>query len=197
MYKKILCVFICLFLFGCSSEKIVTVKKANGESKTYAFFKDFNPLKYYVSFFDRNSTDKDDTKIIMAREDDKYYYEIKGAANQVIIQEDGFKYTISNDGYFKEESSLVDYSLGILPRDISSLKTMGYKMGKRSLYGRKYVFEEYKSDDGTTSYYFDGDKLIFISYKTPLQEIFLKFDKFGDLSSDIFEINSDLHEITY
>ncbi len=197
MYKKVLILFMCFFLFGCGSDKVITVKKANGEAKTYMFFKDFNPEKYYVQFFDRNSTDKDDTKIVMARDGDKYYYQIDGINKQIIVQRDGFRYTVSDNGYYKEESPTTDYSLGILPSDISILKTKGYKTGSKNLYGYKYVFEEYKNDKNTTTYYYKGSRLVFISYQTPLQEIFLKFDKFGELPSDIFDINSDLLEITY
>lgn len=195
--KKILILFMCLFLFGCTSDKVTIVKKANGEARTYLFFKNFNPQEYYVSFFDRNSTDKDDTKIVMARDGDMYYYEVDGLSKQIIIQRDGFRYIVSENGYYKEESPLTDYSIGIIPSDISNLKTKGYKTGEKRLYGNKYVFEEYKSGKDVTTYYYDGDTLVYISYQTTLQEIFLKFDKFGKLSKDIFEINSDLLEITY
>lgn len=195
--KKVLVLFICLILFGCTSDKITVVKKANGQAKTYMFFKKFNPEKYMVSFFDRNSTDNDDTKIVMARDGGMYYYEVDGIFRQIILQRDGFKYTISDSGYYKEESPITDYSLGILPSDISDLRTKEYKTGWKNLYGFKYVFEEYVNNKDITTYYYDGDKLVYISYHTPLQDVFLKFDKFDKLSKDIFEINSDLLEITY
>lgn len=195
--KKVLVLFICLILFGCTSDKITVVKKANGQAKTYMFFKKFNPEKYMVSFFDRNSTDNDDTKIVMARDGGMYYYEVDGISRQIILQRDGFKYTISDSGYYKEESPITDYSLGILPSDISDLRTKEYKTGWKNLYGFKYVFEEYVNNKDVTTYYYDGDKLVYISYHTPLQDVFLKFDKFDKLSKDIFEINSDLLEITY
>ena len=68
--KKILLFLFVLLLVGCGVETKV-IDKANGDSKTYLFFKDFNPNNYYVELWDRNVNKNDDTKIIMARDGDR------------------------------------------------------------------------------------------------------------------------------
>ena len=80
--RRLLCLLLIFCLFGCASDKVM-IKKGN--SKTYAFFKDFDMNHYYVSFFDRNSTSSDDAKIIMARDGEKYYYEVSSINVQKII----------------------------------------------------------------------------------------------------------------
>lgn len=189
--RKCLGLFLILCLFGCGSDKILV-----GNSRTYAFFKNLDMNSYYVSFYDRNSTDSDESKIIIARDGDKYYYEVTGVSSQKIIQKDGFKYTIMDNGYFMEESDVTDYSLGILP-DMSKIRDAEYKTGYKKIFGIKYLFEEYTDDKDITTYYFKGDRLVYISYSSPLQEIILKFDKFGKVNSEIFEIDDDLLLLTY
>lgn len=191
--KKWLCLFLILCLFGCSSDKVLV---KSGNSKTYAFFKDFDKNHYCVSFFDRNSTKSDDTKIVMARDEDKYYYEVTSMNHQKIIQKDGFKYTILDNGYYMEESELYDYSHGILP-DISKLKDSKYKTGYKKLFGIRYLFEEYTDDKEVTTYFFEGNNLIYINYSSVLQDILLKFDKFSKVDSKIFEIDDDLLLLSY
>ena len=190
--RKLLILFIVICLSGCYSDKVVV---SSGKSKTYAFFKEFDVNKYYVSFFDRNATSSDDTKIIMARDSDKYYYEVDGANKQVIIQKDGVKYTVMDNGYFVSDD-VYDYSYGILP-DPSKLVKKKYKTGRQKLFGVIYVFEEFTFDKDVSTYYFKGDKLCFIRYSSPLQEILLKFDKFGKVKSKLFEIDDDLVLLSY
>lgn len=191
--KKLLCLFFILCLFGCASDEILV---KSGNSKTYAFFKNFDMNHYYVSFFDRNSTESDDTKIVMARDGDKYYYEVTSMNRQKIIQKDGFKYTILDNGYYMEKSEVYDYSHGILP-DISKIKDSKFKTGYKKLFGIRYLFEEYTVDKEAMTYFFKGDKLVYINYSSPLQELLLKFDKFGDVDSKIFEIDDDLLLLSY
>ena len=99
-----------LILVGCGVETRV-IKEADGDSKTYLFFKDFDPNNYYVELWDRNVNKNDDTRIIMARSDDEYYYEIDGANNMINIWKDGYLYTIDNQlkNYSKQESIIMDY----------------------------------------------------------------------------------------
>ena len=75
MIKKVVLCLFALLLVGCGVETR-TIDKANGDSKTYLFFKDFDPNNYYVELWDRNNNKNDDTKIIMARSDDESYYDI-------------------------------------------------------------------------------------------------------------------------
>lgn len=197
--KRILIFIIIIFCFGCS-EKAVSVKKADGDSLTYLFFKNFDVNNYYVSFYDRNVSKNDDSMIIYARSGDKYYYEFKGENGQTIIQKDGFKYTINKklNSFFKEENELDDYSYGILPNDLNKLKTMGYKTGKSKVYGFTYVFEEYKLKGVTSTYYFKGDRLIYVKTDLVSGSILLKFDDMKNSCSEkIFEISDKYNEISY
>ena len=110
MMKKLFLLFLIFLCFGCNDSKVTTVKKSNGDSLTYNFFKNFDSNSYCVYFFDRNTNINDDTKIIFGRLEDKYYYKIEGINTQTIIQKDGYKYTVNDSGFFKEESDVVDYS---------------------------------------------------------------------------------------
>lgn len=197
--KKLL-VFILLFLcFGCS-EKVVTVKKADGDSLTYLFFKNFDVNNYYVNFYDRNVSKNDNSMIIFARNNDKYYYEYKGENSQKIIQKDGFKYTINEKlgSFFKEESELEDYSYGVLPNDLEKFKTMGYKTGKSKVLGGSYVFEEYKIKGAVSTYYFKGKKLIYVKTDLASGSSLLKFDSMkSDVSKKIFDISDNYSEMSY
>ena len=129
MKKIVLCLLI-LLLAGCGVETKV-IDKANGDSKTYLFFKDFNPNNYYVELWDRNNNKNDDTKIIMARADDEYYYEIDGSSKMINIWKDGKLYTIDPQmkNFNVMESPVTDYSIGVLPNDMASLRILGYETG--------------------------------------------------------------------
>ena len=197
--KKFIIVFLLLFCFGCS-ERIVNVKKADGDSLTYLFFKDYNTQNYYVSFYDRNVSKNDNSLIIYARSGDKYYYEYKGENGQKIIQKDGFKYTINEkvNNLFKEENELEDYSYGVLPDDLEKLKTMGYKSGKSKVFGVSYVFEEYKLKGAVSTYYFKGRNLIYVKTDSVSGSSLLKFDSMkSNFSKKIFDINDNYSEISY
>ena len=196
--KKVLIIILLLLCFGCS-EKVVSVKKANGDSLTYLFFKNFDVENYYVSFYDRNVSKNDDAMIIYARSGDKYYYEYNGENGQKIIQMDGFKYTINEklNSFFKEECELDDFSYGVLPYDLGKLKTMGYKTGKAKIYGSSYVFEEYKLKGATSTYYFKGSKLIYVKTDMVSGSSLIKFDVIRNkVSKKLFDI-SNYNEITY
>ena len=197
--KKVFLIVLLLFCFGCS-EKIVSVKKANGDSLTYLFFKDFDVNNYYVSFYDRNVSKNDDTMIVYARYDDKYLYEYKGENSQKIIQMDGFKYTINEslNTFFKEASKLEDYSYGVLPNDLEKLKTMGYKTGKAKVFGVSYVFEEYKLKGAASTYYFRGKKLIYVKTDLVSGSSLIKFDGMKSrFSKKIFNISDNYNEMVY
>ena len=197
--KKILVFIMLLLCFGCS-EKVSVVKNNDGKSLTYLFFKDFDVRNYYVSFYDRNVSKNDDTMIIFARKDDKYYYEYKGSNEQKIIQMDGFKYTINEklNTFFKEESSLDDFSYGVLPSNIDDFKTMKYKTGKSKVFGRSYVFEEYRLKGVVSTYYFSGKKLIYVKTEIATGSSLIKFDSMKNNFSDkIFDINDNYNEMSY
>ena len=196
--KKFLIILL-LFCFGCS-QKVVNVKKADGDSLTYLFFKAFDVKNYYVSFYDRNVSKNDDSMIIFARSDDKYYYEYKGENGQKIVQMDGFKYTVNEklNNYFKEENELEDYSYGIIPSDLEKLKTMGYKTGKAKVYGVSYVFEEYKLKGVTSIYYYKGRKLIYVKTDLATGSSLMKYDSMNSkFSNKIFEISDNYSEMSY
>ena len=194
-----LIIFLVSFCFGCS-KKAVYIKKADGDSLTYLFFKDFDVRNYYVSFYDRNVSKNDDTMIIYARSDDKYFYEYKGENGQKIIQMDGFKYTINEKlgSFFKEESEIEDYSYGVLPNNLDDLKTMGYKKGKSKVFGSTYDFEEYKLKGVASTYYFRGKKLIYVKTDLVGSSSLLKFDSMKrKFSKKIFDINNNYNEMSY
>lgn len=196
--KKILFFFLVLLCFGCS-DKVTTIKKSSSDSLTYLFFKDFDVKHYCVSFYDRNVSKNDGSEIIIARDNDKYYYEYKGAENRKIIQKDGFKYTISNSlkSYYKEESEYEDFALGILPSDISKFKTLGYKKGKARVYNFKYVFEEYSFSGYSVIYYYKGNDLIYIKSVFPSSSSLIKYDCNCKLNKKMFEISDSYSEISY
>ncbi len=197
--KKILVICLALLLAGCGNE-ITTVKKGNGNSKTYLFFEKFDVNNYYVSFWDRNTSINDDSKIIFVRNGDKYYYEFDGYERNIIIQKEGKRYSINplRREYHVEDKALEDFALGILPNDINKLKKQGYKTGEEKIYGKKYIFEKFSNEIGDTTYYFKGKKLIYVKYEGVQKNVFLKFNYMKkDFSLKIFEISSDFEEISY
>ena len=199
MIKKIFLVFVMLFLVGCGMETKF-ISSADGDSKTYLFFKDFNPNSYYVEFFDRNTHKNDGTKIIMARDLDKYYYEINGSSKMINIWKDGYVYTldVQMKNYNVMQGPVTDYAYGVLPNDMKSLRVSGYETGQEKIYGKRYVYEKYKHDNEETIYYFDGDNLVYIRYKGIERSVFFKFNlKKDKVDSSLFEIPSDYIEITY
>lgn len=199
MIKKIVVFIFVLLLAGCGVETKV-IEKANGDSKTYLFFKDFNPSNYYVEFWDRNNHKNDDTKIIMARSGDKYYYEIDGSSKMIVIQKDGYMYTADPQmkSYIKVESPLEDYAYGVLPSDMTTLKVSGYETGEEKIYGKKYIYEKYTNDNDESVYYFDGDDLVYVRYKGPLKNVFFKFNlKKNKVDEDLFKIPDGYLENTY
>ena len=196
MMKKIAFFVLLFLLVGCGSK--TTIK--NGDSKTYSFFKNFNTKKYYVSFWDRNTSINDDTKIIMARDDNKYYYEFDGYQKNIIIQKDGKRYDVNPNekNYFVSQKEYEDFSYGILPSDIGWLKKAKYEAGVEKIYNKKYSFEKFTNGSDSSIYYFNGKKLIYIKHISIQNTVLLRFNfmKF-DFSSKIFEINKDFTEITY
>ena len=199
MIKKIVLCLFALLLVGCGVETR-TIDEANGDSKTYLFFKDFDPNNYYVELWDRNNNKNDDTKIIMARSDDEYYYEINGSTQMIVIQKDGYMYTLDPQmkNYNKVESPIVDYDYGVLPNDMVTLRTAGYETGEEKVYGKNYIYEKYTNDNDETTYYFDGDDLGYIRYKSPQKTVFFKYNLTKDkVNSTLFEIPDDYLEITY
>ena len=199
MIKKIVLCLFALLLVGCGVETEV-IDKANGDSKTYLFFKDFDPNNYYVELWDRNNNKNDDTKIIMARSDDKYYYEIDGSTQMIVIQKDGYMYTLDPQmkNYNKVESPIVDYAYGVLPNDMVTLRVAGYETGEEKVYGKRYIYEKYTNNNDETTYYFDGDDLGYIRYKSPQKTVFFKYNLTKDkVNSTLFEIPDDYLEITY
>ena len=199
MFKKICLCFLVLFFTGCGVQTKI-IDKANGDSKTYLFFKDFDPTNYYVELWDRNNNKNDGTKIIMARSDNKYYYEFDGYSHMINIWKDNYKYTLDPQlkNYNKVESMVEDYSYGILPNNINELKTRGYETGEEKVYGKKYIYEKYIKDTDETTYYFSGDKLVYIKYKSIQKTVFFKYNLSKDkVNSKLFEIPNDYLEMTY
>ena len=199
MIKKIVLCLFALLLVGCGVETKV-IDKANGDSRTYLFFKDFDPNNYYVELWDRNNNKNDDTKIIMARSDDKYYYEIDGSTQMIVIQKDGYMYTLDPQmkNYNKVESPIVDYAYGVLPNDMVTLRVAGYETGEEKVYGKRYIYEKYTNNNDETTYYFDGDDLVYIRYKSLQKTLFFKYNLTKDkVNSTLFEIPEDYLEITY
>lgn len=199
MIKKFVLCLLALLLVGCGVETQV-IDKANGDSKTYLFFKDFDPSNYYVELWDRNNNKNDDTKIIMARSGDKYYYEINGSSEMIVIQKDGYMYTLDPQmkNYNRVESPIEDYAYGVLPNDMTTLKVSGYETGEERVYGKKYIYEKYTNDNDESTYYFDGDDLVYIRYKGVQKNVFFKYNlKKDKVDEDLFNVPDGYLEITY
>ena len=199
MIKKFVLCLLALLLVGCGVETQV-IDKANGDSKTYLFFKDFDPNNYYVELWDRNNNKNDDTKIIMARSGDKYYYEINGSSEMIVIQKNGYMYTLDPQmkNYNKVESPVEDYAYGVLPSDMRSLRVSGYETGEEEVYGKKYIYEKYTNNSDESTYYFDGDDLVYIRYDGALKNVFFKYNLRKDkVDDELFEIPDGYLEITY
>ena len=199
MIKKFVLCLLALSLVGCGVETQV-IDKANGDSKTYLFFKDFDPSNYYVELWDRNNNKNDDTKIIMARSGDKYYYEINGSSEMIVIQKDGYMYTLDPQmkNYNRVETPIEDYAYGVLPNDMTTLKVSGYETGEEKVYGKKYIYEKYTNDNDESIYYFDGDDLVYIRYKGVQKNVFFKYNlKKDKVDEDLFNVPDGYLEITY
>lgn len=200
--KKIIYIFMIIMLFtGCSS-KPITVEKSNGDSKAYLFLKDkYNPDKYYFEFYDRNISSNDKAKIIMARDDNKYYYSINGDNDIAIIQKDGFKYTVDFKlkSYSKVlEKNIMDNSFGILPRNMEEFKTLGYIKGKERIFNQSLEYEKYDYGNIETTYYFKGKNLVYIKCKQPTKTITLKYINYKKKVSDkLFDVPKKYVEMTY
>lgn len=197
MKKLVLC-FLILLLVGCGVETKV-IKKADGDSKTYLFFKDFDPNNYYVELWDRNTHKNDDTKIIMARSGDKYYYEINGSNKMINIWKDGKLYTLDPlmKNYNVKESVVTDYAFGVLPNDMKALRTLGYETGEEKVFGKNYIYEKYVNNRDETTYYFDGDDLVYIRYIGAIRNVFFKYNLMKKVDKDLFEVPKDYMLITY
>lgn len=202
MKKLLVLLVLGLFLVtGCDSEP-QQIERANGDSLTYLFFKDkYEESKYYFEFLDRNTAKNDSTKIIMARKDDDYYYEINGSSNMIIIQKDGIRYTLDSSmkTYFKEDIVTVeDFSLGILPSNMDDLKTKGYETGKEKILNQNLRYERYTYDTYTSTYYFKGDDLVYIKEVTSLKTVILKYSDYKDsFKKRLFDIPDSYTEMTY
>ena len=202
MKKLLVLLVLGLFLVtGCDSDP-QQIERANGDSLTYLFFKDkYEESKYYFEFLDRNTAKNDSTKIIMARKDDDYYYEINGSSNMIIIQKDGIRYTLDSSmkTYFKEDIVTVeDFSLGILPSNMDDLKTKGYETGKEKILDQNLRYERYTYDTYTSTYYFKGDDLVYIKEVTPLKTVILKYSDYKDsFKKRLFDIPDSYTEMTY
>lgn len=202
MKKLLVLLVLGLFLVtGCDSEP-QQIERANGDSLTYLFFKDkYEESKYYFEFLDRNTAKNDSTKIIMARKDDDYYYEINGSSNMIIIQKDGIRYTLDSSmkTYFKEDIVTVeDFSLGILPSNMDDLKTKGYETGKEKILDQNLRYERYTYDTYTSTYYFKGDNLVYIKEVTPLKTVILKYSDYkNSFKKRLFDIPDSYTEMTY
>lgn len=202
MKKLLVLLVLGLFLVtGCDSEP-QQIERANGDSLTYLFFKDkYEESKYYFEFLDRNTAKNDSTKIIMARKDDDYYYEINGSSNMIIIQKDGIRYTLDSSmkTYFKEDIVTVeDFSLGILPSNMDDLKTKGYETGKEKILDQNLRYERYTYDTYTSTYYFKGDDLVYIKEVTPLKTVILKYSDYkNSFKKRLFDIPDSYTEMTY
>ena len=194
--KKVLIILLIICSVGCS-DKTEIIKKPKKESLTYQTFKKIDPKHYAAYFYDRNISKNDTSTIIIARDDNNYYYEYNSTDNRKTIYKDGIKYTINNDSYFKEETEPEDFSEGILPNDILKLKTQEYKTGKEKVYNSKYTFEEYRFNSYITTYYFKGKKLSYIKSASPTGTSLLKFDKFKKPSKKMFEIPEKYSEMNY
>ena len=202
MKKLLVLLVLGLFLVtGCDSEP-QQIERANGDSLTYLFFKDkYEESKYYFEFLDRNTAKNDSTKIIMARKDDDYYYEINGSSNMIIIQKDGIRYTLDSSmkTYFKEDIVTVeDFSLGILPSNMDDLKIKGYETGKEKILDQNLRYERYTYDTYTSTYYFKGDDLVYIKEVTSLKTVILKYSDYKDsFKKRLFDIPDSYTEMTY
>ena len=202
MKKLLVLLVLGLFLVtGCDSDP-QQIERANGDSLTYLFFKDkYEESKYYFEFLDRNTAKNDSTKIIMARKDDDYYYEINGSSNMIIIQKDGIRYTLDSSmkTYFKEDIVTVeDFSLGILPSNMDDLKTKGYETGKEKILDQNLRYERYTYDTYTSTYYFKGDNLVYIKEVTPLKTVILKYSDYkNSFKKRLFDIPDSYTEMTY
>ena len=197
-YKKLILIVIALMIAGCTSQ-IKEVKKANGNSKTYIYFKDFDTQNYHASFSDLTNSKNDNAKIIIAREKDNYYYETKGTRNQIIIQKNNVKYILNPDSrtYFVADESN-NITSEILPQDIEGLKTSGYEMSDEKISGYNYYYEKYKDNDKETTYYFKGKKLCYIRVKSKNNEMFLKVDFINKkVDSKIFDKEKTYEQKTY
>ena len=185
MIKKIILCLFALFLVGCGVETQV-IDKANGDSKTYLFFKDFDPNNYYVELWDRNNHKNDDTKIIMARSDSKYYYEINGSSQMINIWKDGKMYTIDPQmkNYNVVDSPVTDYAFGVLPNDMTTLKVSGYETGEEKVYGKNYIYEKYTHDNGETNFMIPTS-LLNIGFNSALEFSFLLYCYFYFLQHGI------------
>ena len=193
--KNFLIILIVIIITGCSNKSFSC---NNGLSKTYSFFKDFNIHHYYASFFDRNISKNDDSKIIFARDNDRYYYEINGSINSIIIQKDDIHYVLANGMYHTEESSLIDYSHGILPSDIEPLRKKSYSCGREKIFGKSYFYEKYYFDNYETYYFFNNSKLIYIRYNNLQGSGLLKINYIkNDFDDKIFDVYKKFEEIKY
>ena len=202
MKKLLVLLVLGLFLVTGSDSEPQQIERANGDSLTYLFFKDkYEESKYYFEFLDRNTAKNDSTKIIMARNDDKYYYEINGSSNMIVIQKDGIRYTLDSSmkTYFKEDIVTVeDFSLGILPSNMDDLKTKGYETGKEKILDQNLRYERYTYDTYTSTYYFKGDDLVYIKEVTPLKTVILKYSDYkNSFKKRLFDIPDSYTEMTY
>ncbi|MDD6323226.1 MAG: hypothetical protein PUA73_01290 [Bacilli bacterium] len=189
--KKII-PLICLLLIGCTAQSKV-INKANGDSKTYNTFKNIDENNYCLELFDRNTNKNDSTKIIIAKKNSEYLYEIKGTIKQTTIQKNGYKYVFDNiqKTYTKEKiNKQFDNSIRLIPKNINKLKTAGYETGKTKIFNKNLIYEKYVNKAEETTYYFNANKLIYIRYKTFDKILLYRFDKLSKPKSSMFKLKN-------
>lgn len=193
--KKILLFLIIFLLSGCNDANII--ENPNGKSLTYKYFneKKYNGTNYNIKL----KTEKSVIVINKAKND--VFYKITGSMDLIILEKNSIRYNFDTNNKTYSAKAIMkqeNYTYGILPVDMKTLKNQKYKTGKKRLNGHKYIFETYKYDDVEITYYFDNKELIFINKKTNTEDLLYKLLEFDTSVEKVeYKIPDDYVEITY
>lgn len=194
--KKFILILLLFLLTGCSDE-VLEVTNPNGKSLTYQYF---NEKNYDTTVYNLKLKNGDSTITISKQEND-VYYKVIGGMDLIILEKDGMRYKIDTNNKMYSSETIIkkeNYTYGILPTDMNTLKNQSYKTGKEKINSHKYIFETYKYDKGKTTYYFDKDKLKFIRKKTDTENLLYKVLSFNALvKENNFKIPKGYIEMTY
>lgn len=204
-----LIVFLAFIITGCSSDNDQNIAEEQEQktSKAYkALSKIFSGDSYIISLEGELDDEEGLETITMAKKGENLYNAITSASQNVsIMYKDNVTYMILEDQKMymtsegKDESIFGEDTMIISEEDLQQIYNKDFQIGKETIDGTEYDYEEYKLDDGTTEkYYFTSNDLKYIKiiYEDGTEEIMGVKTLSSEVDDNIFEVPSDYTLVT-
>lgn len=193
MKKIISILFVAIFaiaiLSGCGSSTNATSTsgtKADLLSKSYAEM--MKNGKYFIHYKAKITVSGQTTDVESTLATDGKSTSISavtGAVSTHMIMKDNTIYMLNDKNltYYKMAIPEAGSSQTNLSTNTNTIETSGLTYmgkGKATLNGKEMNYEEYKTDEGTLRYYFDGSKIYAIGVKSGESEIVMEIIEISD-----------------